>query len=81
MRRQEGDTDAEDWGGFWNAYAEALGLDVSQIHERVIGGWEGGVEQGLPLAWHFDRLKESGFASVDCFWRCDCDAVYGGLMR
>ena len=38
-----------------------------------------GVEEGLPLAWHFDKLTESGFSSVDCFWRCDCDAIYGGI--
>jgi hypothetical protein len=34
---------------------------------------------GLPLAWHFDRLRESGFAQVDCLWRCDGDAIYGGI--
>ena len=81
MRAQESNTAADDWDSFWDAYARALGLDIREIHRRTIGGWEGGVEEGLPLAWHFDRLSESGFRSVDCFWRCDCDAIYGGIVR
>ena len=35
------------------------------------------VEEGLPLAWHLDTVREHGFAHVDCFWRSDCDAVFG----
>jgi len=79
MRKLEATTDSDDWDGFWAAYSKALKLDVHEIHQRVIGGWEGGVEDGLPLAWHFDRLRECGFGHVDCFWRCDCDAIYGGF--
>ena len=79
MRRVEADQDADDWHAFWSAYAEALQLDIAESHRRVIGGWEGGHEDGLPLAWHFDKLSASGFVSVDCFWRCDCDALYGGI--
>jgi SAM-dependent methyltransferase len=69
----------EDWDGFWAAYTRALGLDAREVDQRAMGGWEGGVEEGLPLAWHLDRLRESGFRAVDCFWRCDCDAIYGGI--
>jgi len=79
MRAQEADSRSDDWKGFWAAYMEALGLEARETRERVIGGWEGGVEDGLPLAWHLDRLREHGFAHVDCFWRSDCDAVYGGI--
>jgi len=81
MREQEGNFTADDWDGFWDAYSQALGLDVRKIHQRVIGGWEGGVEEGLPLAWHFDKLRDNGFSYVDCFWRCDCDAIYGGILN
>lgn len=73
--------DSDDWYGFWREYSRALGLDVKETHQRVIGGWEGGVEEGLPLAWHLDKLRESGFVHVDCFWRCDCDAIYGGIRH
>lgn len=37
------------------------------------------VEEGLPLAWHLDTVREHGFAHVDCFWRSDRDAIYGGI--
>lgn len=80
MLAQETNSDSDDWDSFWNEYSQALGIDISNINKRVIGGWKGGVEEGLPLAWHFDKLRESGFASVDCFWRCDCDAIYGGIL-
>jgi SAM-dependent methyltransferase len=79
MREREGNGEAEDWDGFWEAYAKALGVDVGEVHERMLGGWEGGVEDGLPLAWQLDALRACGFHSVDCFWRCDCDAIYGGM--
>jgi len=70
---------ADDWDSFWTAYTAALGLDAAEADARVLGGWDGGVEQGLPLAWHLDALREAGFGAVDCFWRCDCDAIYGGF--
>jgi hypothetical protein len=54
-------------------------MDAQRIDERLLGDWEGGIEDGLPLAWHLDALRASGFRSVDCFWRCDCDAIYGGI--
>ncbi len=81
MRAEQGMDGRDDWDGFWNAYSEALGLDAQQIHQRVVGSWEAGVEEGLPLAWHLDTLRESGFAHVDCFWRRDCDAIYGGTRQ
>ena len=71
----------DDWDGFWAAYTAALGLETAEGDTRVLGGWDGGVEQGLPLAWHLDALREAGFGTVDCFWRCDCDAIYGGIKR
>ncbi len=69
------------WKSFWNAYSQALALNIKETRQRVIGGWEGGIENGLPLAWHIDRLRERGFVYVDCFWRCDCDAIYGGIKK
>jgi SAM-dependent methyltransferase len=79
MLAEEGESDGGDWDSFWNGYSQDLGIDIHNIHKRVIGGWEGGAEEGLPLTWHFDRLRECGFTSVDCFWRSDCDAIYGGI--
>ena len=76
---RQGGARSEDWDAFWKEYSQALGLDLDPIRRRVAGEWEDGIEEGLPLAWHLDRLRESGFASVDCFWRSDCDAIYGGV--
>ena len=81
MRRQEGKEKHDDWEGFWKAYSKTLGLDIDEIHKRVMGEWEGGVEDGLPLSWHFEVLQKHGFDPVDCFWRCDCDAIYGGVKK
>jgi SAM-dependent methyltransferase len=70
---------AEGWDAFWRAYGAALGLpDVESYRKELVGEWRG-VEAGMPLAWHFDALKASGFSVVECFWRCDCDAIYGAL--
>jgi ubiquinone/menaquinone biosynthesis C-methylase UbiE len=73
---QQSDT----WPEFWQAYAAALGLDANTVGGRTVSPWEG-VEEGMPLSWHFDRLREAGFGSVDCFWRADCDAIYGGILK
>lgn len=78
-RKQEDKCQSDDWDGFWAAYSKALELDTQEIHQGLGRGWEGGVEEGLPLPWHLDRLREHGFVHVDCFWRCDCDAIYGGV--
>jgi SAM-dependent methyltransferase len=77
---QERDTRAEDWEGFWEAYGRALKIDIDSLRRDVTGPWEGS-EEGLPLDWHFEKLKTSGFEAVDCFWRCDCDAIYGGIRQ
>jgi SAM-dependent methyltransferase len=80
MRRVEAKQDGEDWDGFWEAYTRALGLSGQRrVTERVMGGWDGGVEEGLPLERHFAELKASGFSRPECFWRCDCDAIYGAF--
>lgn len=69
---------AETWAEFWKAYAAALRVDEKSIGSWVVRNWEA-VEEGMPLAWHFDRLRECGFVAVDCFWRSLGDAVYGGI--
>ena len=80
IRTEQTGNQAETWENFWEAYSKALGTNAREINMRVLSQWNGGVEEGLPLAWHFDKLRESGFHSVDCFWRCDCDAIYGGIL-
>jgi SAM-dependent methyltransferase len=70
---------AEDWDAFWAAYGETLGIaDVRAYRMTLVPDWHG-VESGLPLLWHLDALRRSGFATVECFQRYDCDAIYGGL--
>jgi SAM-dependent methyltransferase len=69
---------ADDWAGFWEAYGAALGPDAMRHRAEALGEWEG-IEDGLPLIWHLDRLRSAGFRSVECFWRADCDAIYGGF--
>ncbi len=76
-----GDADhADDWDGFWRAFGEAAGIDLAAYREQILGEWEG-VEEGLPLEWHFERLRAVGIGEVDCFWRFGGDAVYGGALR
>jgi SAM-dependent methyltransferase len=79
VQKQQKNIEGESWEDFWKAYMTALELETYKIHQRVLGGWEGGVEDGMPLIWHFEKLKAARFTSVDCFWRCDCDAIYGGI--
>jgi len=80
MSKQEVNLDADDWEGFWHAYGQALKVDVKEFRKKLIEPWEGS-EEGLPLEWHFEKLKAAGFEAVDCFWRLDCDAIYGGVRR
>lgn len=70
---------ADDWNGFWRDYLAVLGEEVRKERERYLGAWEG-VEDGQPLAWHVHHLRQAGFTAVDCFWRADCDAIYGGFV-
>jgi SAM-dependent methyltransferase len=79
MRAREGPRGADDWDGFWTAYMQSLGLDDAGLQATMQASWEEGVEEGLPLAWHLDKLRSSGFRVVDCYWRLDCDAIYGGI--
>jgi SAM-dependent methyltransferase len=75
----QSDPAADDWESFINAYLAALGAEASAARQLALGEWQG-VEDGLPLAWHFDHLRQAGFSAVDCFWRLDCDAIYGGVL-
>lgn len=81
MRRAEGMAGrSDDWLGFWKGLGGALELDTLEIAREAAGGaFDKGVEPGMPLDWHFARLIEAGFTAVDCFWRCDCDAIYGAV--
>ena len=66
--------------GFWKGLGGALGLNTLEIAREAAGGiFDKGVEPGMPLDWHFARLSEAGFFAADCFWRCDCDAIYGAM--
>ena len=76
MRTTEGRQAAEDWTGFWNAFGEAVGSNAMKRRLADLGSYAG---QELPLSWHLDQLRVCGFHAVDCFWRCDCDAIYGGI--
>ena len=75
----QADPVADDWDGFINAYLAALGPAARLARRQALGNWQG-IEDGMPLAWHFLHMVQAGFSPVDCFWRCDCDAVYGGLI-
>jgi SAM-dependent methyltransferase len=81
IRAAEAPPDSDDWNGFFAEYGRAVGVDIAKLH-ATIANWEGeGPEEGLPLSWHFDKLRAAGFAPVECFWRLDCDAIYGGIRR
>lgn len=80
MRKQEGNCNTDDWEGFWDAYGRALKIDIKEFREKLTEPWQGS-EEGLPLEWHFEKLRANGFKTVDCFWRYDCDAIYGGIRR
>ena len=69
---------ADDWDGFWDAYGKVLKIDIKKFRKELTEPWRGS-EEGLPLEWHFERLKAVGFQSVECFWRLDCDAIYGAV--
>ena len=71
---------ADDWDGFWNAYGRALKVNIREYRGKLMGPWVGS-EQGLPLQWHFEKLKANGFVTIDCFWRRDYDAIYGGSRK
>ncbi len=70
----------DDWDGFWRAYGKALKINIGKFRKQLMGKWVG-TENGLPLQWHFEKLKEAGFGAIDCFWRLDYDAIYGGIRK
>ncbi len=80
MRAQARNPRTEDWETFISAYLQALGGDAVIIREQALGTWEGS-DRGVHLSWHLDHLRKAGFKHVDCFWRIDCDAIYGGIIR
>jgi ubiquinone/menaquinone biosynthesis C-methylase UbiE len=80
LTRKYQKSDADDWDGFWRAYGRALKISVKDFRKKLMGSWVG-TEIGLPLAWHFEKLKAGGFEAVDCFWRLDYDAVFGGIRE
>jgi SAM-dependent methyltransferase len=75
-----GEQNADDWDTFWTAFSQALGYERA-AGQPSIDGWQGGVEEGLPLSWHLDQLRACGFHATDCFARWDCDALYGGIKE
>jgi trans-aconitate methyltransferase len=68
----------EPWVAFWEDYFRELGDDSKVKRNAIQGDWHG-IEEGLPLEWHFAALKKAGFASADCFYRFFGDAIYGGI--
>jgi len=80
MHKEQRNSTCDDWEGFWDAYGRALRADMRELRRKLEEPWQGS-EQGFPLEWHFEKLKASGFEAVDCFWRCDCDAIYGGIRQ
>jgi len=80
LLHKPGKSNADDWDGFWHAYGQALKINVKDFRKKLMGPWVGS-ENGLPLEWHFDNLKKAGFEAIDCFWRLDYDAIYGGIRK
>jgi ubiquinone/menaquinone biosynthesis C-methylase UbiE len=80
LARKYEKSSTDDWDGFWRAYGQALKVDIQKFRKKLIGHWVGS-EQGMPLQWHFEKLRASGFEAIDCFWRLDYDAIYGGIRR
>ena len=78
--RKYKNSSVDDWDGFWRAYGRALKIDVAKFRMELMGTWVGS-EMGQPLQWHFEKLKASGFVEIDCFWRLDYDAIYGGIRK
>ena len=70
--------DLTPWQSFWDEFLADRSQGERDKRTQILGPWEG-VESGLPLYWHFRRLKKAGFAIVDCFYRLGGDAIYGGV--
>jgi hypothetical protein len=71
---------ADTWEGFWQLYSASLRFDTEALHKTLRGEASTIMsEKGMSLGWHMHALKAHGFVSVDCFWRSDGDAIYGGI--
>jgi ubiquinone/menaquinone biosynthesis C-methylase UbiE len=70
---------ADDWDGFWRQFLSELG-DDARIERQKALQWQG-TEEGMPLQRHFQKLQQCGFEYIDCFWRCDCDTIYGAIKK
>ncbi len=75
LRQEDG---REPWDSFWEDYLGELGGEAEKRWKELQASRQG-VEGGMPLVWHFDRLKEAGFREVECFYRFHSDAIYGGI--
>jgi ubiquinone/menaquinone biosynthesis C-methylase UbiE len=71
---------ADDWDGFWQKFLSELGDDARIGRQKALGPWQG-AEEGMPLQRHFKKLEQCGFEYIDCFWRCDCDTIYGAIKK
>lgn len=80
LRKQKWDPRADDWDTFFKEFLDVLGEDARMLRDLAVGPWEGN-DDGYPLAWHVEHLHAAGFRQVECFWRIDCDAIYGGFRQ
>jgi len=71
---------ADNWDGFWRQFLSELGDDARTGRQEALGQWQG-TEEGMPLQWHLKKLQQCGFEYIDCFWRCDCDTIYGAIKK
>jgi SAM-dependent methyltransferase len=78
--RKHKNSSVDDWDGFWKAYGRVLKIDIMKFRKELMGSWVGS-EYGQPLQWHFEKLKAGGFEAIDCFWRLEYDAIYGGIRK
>jgi SAM-dependent methyltransferase len=68
------------WDSFWNDLYKEIGEEAKKERKQAIGIWHG-IEDGLPLDWHFQNMKDAGFINVDCFYRYCNDVIYGGIKE
>jgi len=67
------------WDSFFDSLLLALGPTARSLREKALGPFRGS-EEGYPLEFHADALRRAGFQRIDCFWRWDGDAIYGGVV-
>jgi len=79
MRRAEAKQEGEDWEGFWERMRKRSDFraDVALPSACLAGGM---AESRKVCHWHgILRVGGQGFSHPECFWRCDCDAIYGAF--